>query len=489
MVDADGRDGGARVPTAAFSRLSATNVLFGWTWPQIGVGLAGLVMVVGGAAAGMVLPLMLAGGVVMAYGLIRYEGLSLMAWTYVWLAWRRRVRDGSTRWSASPLASGRPAGVLGVWGQVGSRAQVVEGSGVEVVGTPFHGACYLFDPERRRATAVLALKVEEWTLSTDASKSSRAAALNDLTARLADTPGVVELKETALLLPGAAPAPDLPDDGGSPEWMRRDMAELWALPEVMTPWANVSYVSVTCDVDRLKGVDHARGRLTERERVGVALGDLVKMTVAPALVECGARPGSVRWCGLDDLRTLIRSVSDPAGNADRPPVTRDEPTLGWCEESLDGESVTLESCVARTWWVTQWPDRPVPAGWTRDILQGGRMIALTHIWRPMSMEKSEKDLRDRESSILQRDTLQNQRKLSRDERRERREQRQREAEQDANWPDTDHQGYITLFAPDRDMLAVFERDLRVRVGKYHLRLSGLRGQQRQALTAVLPLGL
>ena len=125
MVDADGRDGGARVPTAAFSRLSATNVLFGWTWPQIGVGLAGLVMVVGGAAAGMVLPLMLAGGVVMAYGLIRYEGLSLMAWTYVWLAWRRRVRDGSTRWSASPLASGRPAGVLGVWGQVGSRAQVV----------------------------------------------------------------------------------------------------------------------------------------------------------------------------------------------------------------------------------------------------------------------------------------------------------------------------------------------------------------------------
>lgn len=97
MVDADGRDGGARVPTAAFSRLSATNVLFGWTWPQIGVGLAGLVMVVGGAAAGMVLPLMLAGGVVMAYGLIRYEGLSLMAWTYVWLAWRRRVRDGSTR--------------------------------------------------------------------------------------------------------------------------------------------------------------------------------------------------------------------------------------------------------------------------------------------------------------------------------------------------------------------------------------------------------
>ena len=129
MVDADGRDDGARVPTAAFSRLSATNVLFGWTWPQIGAGVAGLAMVVGGAAAGaMVLPLMLAGGVVMAYGLIRYEGLSLMAWTYVWLAWRRRVRDGSTRWSASP----RPprAGRRACWAcgaRVESRAQVGRG--------------------------------------------------------------------------------------------------------------------------------------------------------------------------------------------------------------------------------------------------------------------------------------------------------------------------------------------------------------------------
>ena len=116
MVDADGRDGGARVPTGGVQPPVGHERLVGWTWPQIGVGLAGLVMVVGGATAGMVLPLMLAGGVVMAYGLIRYEGLSLMAWTYVWLAWRRRVRDGSTRWSASPLASGRPAGVLGVWG-------------------------------------------------------------------------------------------------------------------------------------------------------------------------------------------------------------------------------------------------------------------------------------------------------------------------------------------------------------------------------------
>ena len=90
MVDADGRDDGARVPTAAFSRLSATNVLFGWTWPQIGVGLAGLVMVVGGATAGMVLPLMLAGGVVMAYGLIRYEGLSLMCFASMFV---RQVRQ------------------------------------------------------------------------------------------------------------------------------------------------------------------------------------------------------------------------------------------------------------------------------------------------------------------------------------------------------------------------------------------------------------
>ena len=55
----------------------------------------------------------------------------------------------------SPLASGRPLGVLGLYGHVEDRSQTIEGQGVEVVGTPFQGACYLWDPDKRQATAVL----------------------------------------------------------------------------------------------------------------------------------------------------------------------------------------------------------------------------------------------------------------------------------------------------------------------------------------------
>lgn len=482
------KDDDVKVPMATFSRLSATNVLFGWTWPQIIVGLVGLVMVVAGGASGFNLPVMAVGGLVMAYGLLRFEGLSLLSWTYVWFSWRRRRRDGSMAWADSPLSAGRTSGVLGVWSQVEDRARVMDASSVEVVGTRFGDACFLFDPDRRRATAVLAFKVEEWSLSTDGSKRSRAMALNDLTMTLAGTPGVVELKETSLLMPCRTPAPPDLDDPALPGWARGDLAELWSLPEIATPLAYVSWVSVGVDVDRLMA--RRRGdAVTERARVAGALGDLVYDVVAPALLECGARRGTVRWCSRADLREMIRSVSDPEHNRDRQPVRADEPTLGVCEESDDGEYLTLESCVARSWWVTQWPDRPVPAGWTRDLLTGGRMIALTHVWRPLSMEKSEKDLADKQSSIMQRSRIADQKRLSRDERRERREQAQRELEQDANWPDTDHQGYITLFAPDKPTLDVLERGLRMETGKYHLQLNALTGQQAKALATVLPLGV
>nr|WP_241468961.1 SCO6880 family protein [Bifidobacterium saguini] len=415
--------------------------------------------------------------------------MSLLAWTYVWFTWRSRLREGSNVWSSSPLETGRTVGVLGVWSQVEDRAQVVEGESVDVVGTPWRDACYLYDPDKRQATAVLTLKVEEWSLSTNARKRDRAMALNNLTMTLASTPGVVELKETSLLMPTSAPVPPDLDDPDMPSWARGDLAELWAMPEIATPLANVSWVSVSVNVDRLSTRSRNMDRLTERNRVGVLLGDIVQNVVAPALVECGGQHGSIRWCSVDELRDMIRCVSDPAHASSQRKVRRGEPTLSYCEESADGEYVTLESCVARSWWVTQWPDRPVPAGWTRDILQGDRMIALTHIWRPLSMAESEKDLANKQSSMLQRSRLADQKRLSRDERRERREQAQREAEQDANWPDTDHQGYITLFAPDKSRLDDLERGLRMETGKYHLTLNGLTGQQRKALATVLPLGV
>lgn len=486
MAD-DGRTREGVVPQASFSGLSATNVLFGRTWPQILIACAGLAIGVGGAAAGMLVPVMLVGVLVFLYGVVRWDGLSLPAWTFVWARWRRALRDGSTRWSYSPLASGRTVGVLGLWGEVEDRAQTVEGSSVEVVGTPFEGACYLVDPDRRQATAVLSARVEEWMLSSDDEKRSRALALNELTAALAEVPGVVELKETALVVPTAAPDP--PDGAGAPlpEWARGDLAELWALPEVMTPLANRTYVSVGVNMDRFR---FDRGEMSERDALGVALGGLVRDVVAPKLLDCGARRGSVTWCGVDALRDLVHVVADPeAVRRGERVESRDDPTVTWFDAARSGDLLTLDSCVARVLWVMQWPDRMVPAGWVRDLLSDGRMIAVTHIWRPLSMAESERDLMNKQSSIMQRSRFADQRRKSKDERREEREQRQRELEQEADWPDTDHQGLVVLFARDPGELAGFERDFRNRAERWRMRLNALRGQQREALQAALPLGL
>lgn len=73
----DGGQGAGVVPSASFSRLSATNVVFGRTWAQLAVGVAGLAIMVAAFVAGMNLPLAALGVAVMAFGLARWQGLSV----------------------------------------------------------------------------------------------------------------------------------------------------------------------------------------------------------------------------------------------------------------------------------------------------------------------------------------------------------------------------------------------------------------------------
>lgn len=479
---------GGKVPAASFSRLSATNVVLGLDKAQLIVCVAGLAVLVAGGAMGLNVPVMVLGGLLLAYGVPRVQGLSLVSWTWIWLRWRGRLRDGTNRWSYSPLASGRPLGVLGLYGHVEDRAQTIEGAGSEVVGTPFGGACYLWDPDKRQATAVLTANVEEWVLSSDDAKASRAMALNTMLKDLSETDGFVELKETAFVLPGhTPPEPEYLKSDATPEWARRDLADLWHLPDILTPLQNMNYISVSVNADRLGKL--SRKDHTERAAVGIALGELVKMRVGPDLLNCGARAKSIRWCSVDDLRYLIRTVADPEHAYDRPPMNRDDPTVTWCEESKEHDYLTLDSCVARTYWIYQWPDFDVSAGWIRDMVTDRRMMAFCHIWRPLSMEQSEAELRNRKISIRQRSKLQDQREKSRDERREEKEQQLRELEQEANWPDTDHQGYVALFAPSLPELDAFDRDMQNKAKNWHMKLNPVKGNQRAALTTILPLGI
>ena len=112
-----------------------------------------------------------------------------------------------------------PLGVLGLYGHVEDRSQTIEGQGVEVVGTPFQGACYLWDPDKRQATAVLTANVEEWIFSPDIRKAGRAMALNTMLKELSETDGFTELKETSFVLPGhTPPEPDYLKSEGTPQW-------------------------------------------------------------------------------------------------------------------------------------------------------------------------------------------------------------------------------------------------------------------------------
>lgn len=497
---------GRRSRTASFSGLSATNVLFGLTRVQLGVCAAGLVLFVTGFLTGMnPVPIVL-GVVLFAYGAIRWDGLSLISRTYVWLMWRRHVHEGSLKWRWTPLSEGRPQDALGLWGMAGERAMAFESSGNVTVGAPWNGACYVFDPDKREAVAVLRVDAMEWSYLPDADAGGdmpcherMSDSLASMLADLAERPAIVELKFTIMRTP--APRRDLtvtpPEgrDGDVPDWQATDLREMGEDPDIAHPWRNMTFVSVRVNVDRLDRRSYRD--LGERDAVGMALGDLLRDLVAPRLVDAGARPGSVRWCGTDDLRRLnhlIAHMYDPTEDGAFLPVERDEPALTYFEESRDGRDLAMDWCRMRTLWVTKWPDLPVPAGWLRDLTMPDRGIHLmfTLVCRPMTMRQSEADRARKQNSLRQRARLQDQRDLNAGERSESREQERRRLEQESNWPDMDYQGFVTVFAPDRSPDSEeLQRCVETVINtgrRWHVGFNDMRGQQALALLACLPYG-
>ncbi|MFQ9708144.1 MAG: hypothetical protein ACLRYR_05710 [Bifidobacterium dentium] len=112
-----------KVPAASFSRLSATNVLFGLDKAQLIVTVTGVALLVAGGAMGLNGPLMIVGGLAIVYGVVRVHGLSLLSWTWIWMRWRTRLKDGTNRWAYSPPRRGPAVGrTRPVWACRGSGA-------------------------------------------------------------------------------------------------------------------------------------------------------------------------------------------------------------------------------------------------------------------------------------------------------------------------------------------------------------------------------
>ena len=160
MSDNESNAGRSRVPAASFSRLSATRVVLGLDKAQLIVCVIGLAILVAGAAMGLNVPIMILGALVLAYGIPRIQGLSLVSWTWIWTHWRGRLKDGTNRWAYSPLASGRPLGVLGLYGHVEDRAQTIEGDVGPIAGcriNPHSGDVADCNVQHRRLAGVIRL--------------------------------------------------------------------------------------------------------------------------------------------------------------------------------------------------------------------------------------------------------------------------------------------------------------------------------------------
>ena len=197
--------------------------------------------------------------------------------------------------------------------------------------------------------------------------------VNTMLKELSETDGFTELKGDELRASGPhSPGTRLPEIGGDAPVGARRPRDLWHLPDILTPLQHMNYISVSANADRLPRV--VRKDRSERAAVGIAMGDLIRLTVAPALLDCGARQNTIHWCSVDDLRYLIRTVADPEHAADRPPGQQGRSDRDLVRGGQGTRLHHVDSCVARTYWIYQWPDFDVEAGWIRELVTERRMM-------------------------------------------------------------------------------------------------------------------
>lgn len=445
--------------------------------------------------------LLVLAGPVGAWGAISWRGRSLMDRTTVRAEHGARRMTGKTRWAKSEKPV--PQGTLALPGQVGAR--------ITVHSTRWEHGAMLYDAENRNAIAVLRCEAIGWPLADDDDRDQRAEAFSDQCKSLIRKHVIERIALMARTIPEQETSATQWHEETAAKW---GVVDEWGQEVMHDVLDGNHYVNGDGDPlgpesqvlpvhrDTLVVISMSTtkaARLIRANGGGLAGAAQVLASQVTSfkdeLKRCGVT--EVTWASPAEVADAVRVAMDPSATE----ILSQQATTGRNEDAFDHggalfvddtdpEVLVTNGGAHSTYWIGQWPQTDVKAGFLEPLICEGSYphvvttvltaeppgMGLTGIERRRAAMESKKDLNarlKRPTSIL-------------DEKSEE-DLREREEELATGHVDVRVTGYVTVSGADVDEVRV-NRDLMERDAS-RLDVQLLKRQQWASFcAAALPLG-
>ena len=331
---------------------------------------------------------------VLVFGVGSFRGRSLVDRAAVTGVMRLRRVLGKTAAAVDVEAASRPRteSRLDVPGAVGARMHLLE-----LMGTDFRGGCMVWDAREGTATGVLLVSAGGWDVLSYDARAAAAAGFGQACRAVTQMEGVQRVVTYARTVPRTTDYLRLAGASSS-DYAEQEYEQLLGGDGLGNPPYRDVLVAVTVRQDAVRAEVKARGggQLGMSRVLAERMRDL-----SVGLSAAGARLADGQWMSAAGIRAACRLAFDPTA------ALWLDPTEGLPADAIAATSIRehndhleLDSAVARTLWVEQWPSDLVRPGFLSALSATGAFPhTVTQVWKPLTEKASQKRLNNDKEAL------------------------------------------------------------------------------------------
>lgn len=481
MVSNNGNNAGQSRPSTTFSPPVSPGIFLNWQKHQlIIIGICVMLIMLPFVGGSKISVRNICLGFVIAFTAVTKNRRSMWQLLGIRLGYAARAATGQTRWTQSPASVNSEVAYIDLPGATGKRLKPYA-----IVNTAFDGACFLWDVQRREATAVLRLMGTGFKWQDDSEKNERTDAWSNFMKQVAEMPDVVRVVTQARTVP--MPTVSTRKNDGS--WADRQLQHVEdnRMPQhsghdlILSVTINPHHKSVRKEVFK-----HGGGMKGISQVLSKRLETLVRMAA-----KAGADPKNVVWLSAGQIRGLMKTMADNSAFTclDENGVLPDDIPVSTSYREFS-DCIQAGNVCARTFWIDKWPDRPVQGGFLQTFIeQHSDSLIFTQVWKGLPADKAAKALNNRKNELERLNSLNARLGRNADKNAV-----YQQMEADARLDELVHagadvafQGFITVIADNKTVLDKRCANLKTNNASI-IHLDPMRGQQWSGWVYAQPLG-